>query len=177
MEYEIIQHSSPFEVFNKIFDSLIFYKTNPIQGNILTTYTTYAAKLQSFTSNSSRFVLLILRNEDAKYEKSTIHQLNWISLQTRTLSNEFTVGTKRDYLPIEGFDLKRLDTRYVEERGDSKIKLNLKSRDYNKTEYFVPLPIELELLHDVKKKSVYQYADTLELRQALSTFECVIKKL
>ncbi len=60
---------------------------------------------------------------------------------------------------------------------ENKYKLILKSRNEKQTEYYSTLPIEVLLLHNPKKKSMYQYADDIELRQALNTYNCIIKKL
>lgn len=181
MDYEIIKNPAEnnlTSIFNHIFGSLVFTRVNSINSKV-TGYTTYAAKVQSFVGNGSRYVLLVLRDEHATQKSGYLGQLKWVSFQTRTLSHEFTeyLAPPNSFLKEQSLDYKLMDPRYAEEQGSMKIKLNVKYRDMKKTDYFCPLPIELEILHDEKKKGVYQYPDTLDIRQALNTFQCVIKKI
>ena len=158
-------------ILNQIFSSLVFTKVKTVES-----FSLYFARLESSTLDGIRYVILAVPFNRATRPRVNIGEVDWVSLQTRILTVDY---------PIEEqvLDYKALDSRYpygVGVEGDGKIKLVLKSRDAQNTEYMVmndSLPIEVVLLHDPKKKSIYQYADSMELRQALSTFQCVLKKV
>lgn len=149
-------------VFDNIFKGLIFYKVSRQSPD---NYTMYVAQLQSFTANAKRYVILFVLDDYAFHQKAYINQLRWTSLQTRTIPDDYG-------LPEQNMDPKSLDSRYHQ-----KIHLSLKDRNQKQTEYYSQLPIEIAILHDPKRKSIYQYPDDISLRQALATFQCVIKRL
>lgn len=149
------------DVFDEIFKNLYFYRIRPGGEG----YMMYAAQLQSFIGNAKRYVILFVQDRYAYYDKARINQLRWTSLQTRTIPDDYRIVEQM-------LDPKALDTRY-----HPKVRLYLKARTDKQTEYNAPMPIELALLHDPKRKTKYQYGDEMTLRQALATFQCVIKKL
>ncbi len=149
------------DIFDQIFAGLVFLRDKTVNS-----YTFYVASIQTFIGNGQKYVILLVPFNKAYHEKAKIYQLAWVSLQTRILQERFQV-------PDQTLDHKTLDHRYSE----NKIKLTVKNRTSVQTDYFCPLPIELSILHDPKKKSMYQWPDTMELRQALNTFQCVIKLL
>jgi len=147
--------------FNQIFKDLIFFKVKTVES-----YTSYCAQVQSFIGNAQRYIILLVPFDKAYLQKARIGELPWISLQTRTLNEIYSI-------PEQNLNYKLLDSRY----SDQKVKLQVKNRTIKSTEYYCTLPIELSLLHDPKKKSSYQHPDELEILRALNTFQCIIKLL
>lgn len=146
---------------NEIFNTLVFTKVRVVES-----YALYMAKLQTFTGNGRRYIITAVPFDKAMYPQAKIEHLPWVSLQTRSLPDEYNI-------PEQVMDVRALDHRY----STDKIKLNVINRTNTSTDYISQIPIEVSLLHDPKKKSLYQYPDTLELRQALNTFQCVVKRL
>ncbi len=149
------------DIFNQLFGGLVFDKVKMVNS-----YAMYAAKIQTFTGNGQRYVFLLVPFDQASLGRAKISQLPWASLQTRMINDNYSISE-------QSMNPKSLDFRYA----DKKIKITVKNRNYERTEYFVPLDIELSLLHDPKKKSMYQYNDSMDLRQALNTFQCIVKRL
>jgi hypothetical protein len=149
------------EIFNKIFEELSFTRVKIVDG-----YAIYYAKIQSFTGDGHKYVILVVQNRRDYSPEAKISSLPWSSLQTRTLDEYYN-------LPEQTINHKLLDHRY----SDNKIKLTLKEVSEVNSTYYCTIPVEVVLIHDIKKKSKFQYNETLELRQALSTFQCVVKRL
>lgn len=147
------------DVFNDVFSNLIFYKVKTDE------YSVYMARIYS-QENYFKYVVLVVHNKDAKLNTARIGDLNWVSLQTRSITDNYDI-------PEQNIDYKKLDQRYAYD----KIRIIVKDRNEERTSYTSSIPIELILLHNIRKKSVQQYADTMDIRQALATFQCVVKRL
>jgi len=152
------------EFLNNLFRDFVFTKTNlfDIPG-----FTSYVAKIHSYTDKKRYVIVMIEKDFNSNFapEKAYIHQLNWISLQTRLLDDDPTINS-------QNVDHRFLDHRYI----DDKISLQSVSTTDNGTFYQCILPIEILLLNDKKKNTKYQYPDKLlDIRQALNTFQCIIK--
>jgi len=149
------------EIFDEIFANILFYRVSGTSE-----YTSYMAKITSY-ENYMKYIVLVVRNEYAHAPQTTyIQNIKWVSVQTRLIDQNYDI-------PEQTVDHKTFDPRYF----DKKVRLSVKDRNEERTSYVSMLPIELILLHNLRKKSVYQYADTMDIRQALATFNCVIKKL
>lgn len=147
------------DIFNTIFGELVFTKVKITDG-----FAMYIAPLQSFVSKGRQTVVLFVPLNKAYLSKAYIYQLDWSCLQTRIIDDFYNISDQK-------LDPKHLDTRY----DSFKTILYLKQRNTNNTEYTCFLPIDTMLLHDPKKKTIYQHPDEIELRHALKTFNCVIK--
>ena len=98
-------------------------------------------------------------------ELKTLNSLNWISFQTRTTDENYNVPTVT-LIPTTLRNQKLSDIIRAIERTE------------NDTKYICDsLPIAISLIHDLKKKNVYQYPDACKLYQALETFNSVVEIL
>ena len=148
-------------VLNDLFRSLEFTKVKVVDS-----YALYMAKIQTFTGNGRRYVIAAVPFDKAHYPQTSLMNLPWVSVQTRTLADEYNI-------PEQILNHRILDHRF----SDNKIKFSVINRSNTSSDYVSQVPLELSILHDPKKKSLYQYPDTIELRQALNTFQCVVKRL
>lgn len=148
------------EQLNTYFQSLQFYlvEQKMISG---VQYSVYAAKISSLLADGQRYVLLFVPASSTDVAKSHISMLQWESLQTRILPNNYNI-------PLQSLNFQR-------NRQDS---LEVLRRTPNCTYYSSKdLPVEFALLHNPKKKSIEQFPDRLQISQALQTFSCVVKLL
>jgi hypothetical protein len=155
------------DLFNEIFQNLKFYFIKFTSGFAL-----YASRISCSYGLERKYVLLLVpinlipKRSQPFYR---IYELGWASLQTRSL-NDPTYDSLEDE---QYLDSKLLDPRYDE----TKYNLILGSRNEHQTQYYSTLPVEVLLLHNPKKKSMYQYDDNIEIRKALNTFQCIIRKI
>ena len=154
------------EEFVEMFKDLTFYRIKVDDGYIL-----YAANIYSLTDDGLKYVMLVVPNVPSMSMKTVkIQHVRWISLQTRSLAS-----IQYD-IPSQELDYRALDSRYAKE----KITLSAISRGASMTNYvcdktFGDKILTASLLHDPKRKTVNQYPDTIDLRHALKTFQCVLK--
>lgn len=151
----------PIEFFNRLFGNLTFTKIR--EQNF---YSMYYAKISSLTQDGTKYVILLCPFNQSFVQQGNIRQIQWVSLQTRTLQEDLPI-------PEQYIDPKVLDPRYY----DIKQSLNVKNRNFSQTTYWCTLPVEVCLLHNQKNKTIYQFADQLDLLRALATYQCVVKKL
>lgn len=148
------------EQLNTYFQSLQFYLVEQkMIGGMR--YSVYAAKISSLLADGQRYVLLFVPATSTDVSKSHISLLQWESLQTRILPNNYNI-------PLQSLNLQR-------NKQDS---LEVFRRTPTCTYYSSQvLPAEFALLHNPKKKSIEQFPDRLQISQALQTFSCVVKLL
>ncbi|AMQ10839.1 hypothetical protein [Brazilian marseillevirus] len=148
------------EQFNTYFQSLQFYLVEQKAiGGIK--YSVYAAKISSLLADGQRYVLLFVPSSSTDVAKSHISMLQWESLQTRILPNNYNI-------PLQSLNF----------RTNKQDALQVFQRTPTCTYYSSPeLPAEVALLHNPKKRSIEQFPDKLQLSQALQTFSCVVKLL
>lgn len=149
------------DIFNEIFQDLNFIRYKLVNGFFM-----YVAKIENMIGIEYKYVILLVPVNESGLKFAKIYELNWRSLQTRLIMDDYN-------LEPQFLDPKLLDHRYYHD----KFKLSLKNRTDTQSEYFSTLPINILLLNNPKKKSVYQYADNIDLRSALNTFHCVISKI
>jgi hypothetical protein len=156
-----------YNIFLKLFSNLVFTKINPNPTQIQL-YSTYAVRLQVFVGNGYRYIFVFVPLDVSLKNQVSFEELypHFVSIQTRLLDTYFNI-------PEQAFDYRLFDPRY----DNNKYWLMIKDRTLDKTEYYSTIPIELEILHDKRKKSSLQYPDKLELRNALNTFQCILKKI
>ncbi|AHA46021.1 hypothetical protein ISTM_123 [Insectomime virus] len=148
------------EQFNSYFQSLQFYlvEQKAIGGS---KYSVYAAKISSLLADGQRYVLLFVPASSTDVAKSHISMLQWESLQTRILPNNYNI-------PLQTLNFQR----------NKQDILQVFQRTPTCTYYSSPeIPVEVALLHNPKKRSIEQFPDRLQISQALSTFSCVVKVL
>jgi hypothetical protein len=98
-------------------------------------------------------------------ETTSLNRLNWVSFQTRTSDENYSVPS-----------VTILPTR---ERGEKLSDIVIATnRTANDTQYICEsLPINLTMVHDQKKKNIYQYPDKCKLYQALESYNAVVEIL
>lgn len=154
------------DLFNEIFQNLKFYFIKFSSG-----FGLFASKISCSYGLEKKYVLLLIPINllpKIKQDFYRIYELQWASLQTRSLNDPIYDNLNED----QYLDPKLLDSRYDE----IKYNLILIDRNISQTQYYCTLPVEVLLLHNPKKKSIYQYDDNIEIRKALNTFQCIIKK-
>jgi hypothetical protein len=145
------------EIVNSYFDNIIFFKTDRKEN-----YAIYAALISSsYGDGRKTYALAFVPNHVAILEKGFLKDLHWQNFQTRNLSNGWKIQSQR-------WDLRKLN-------GIPTPMFKMIERTDVKTKYVCETePLEMILLHDPKKKSVYQYHNRINMLAALSTFNCVL---
>lgn len=120
----------------------------------------YAARIETLLGKDERFVMAIVPVHLAFKDHARLQELHWLSLQTRSLDTTYGIN-------------KQLQMAV----SIPEIKLKVKNRNEEKTVYYSPYPVDVELLHNSKKRSSYQFNDNITLGYALGTWNCLINKL
>ena len=140
---------------NTFFSSLLFTKIKETDG-----YAIYGAGISGSMLGKNMYVLLFVEKRMSLLPQAHIRDLQWKSLQTRSLKHQYPLKKqlflppkiKNIVLPIVNRSIS--STKYLYREGNNEI--------------------EVLLLHDPKKKSAYQYYDKMSLSGCLDTFNCVI---
>jgi hypothetical protein len=131
-------------------------------------YAIYAAKISTLLERYTHTITVTVPHYLAIKKQVHLPEIVWNSFQTRSFLNSYNIVAQS--LPNEVFSptIKRL----------SDIKLYVKNRTCEKTEYECKEypEYQFELLHNLKKKSRYQFHDVISLSNALNTWNCVIIK-
>jgi len=145
------------EIINAYFDGIVFLKTDQKEN-----YTIYASAISSsFGDGSKTYALAFVPAHMAILDRGYLKDLHWQNFQTRTLTNGWKIANQRwDLRKLKGLPTPMFD---VVERNEIKTKYKCESE-----------PLEMILLHDPKKKSIYQYHNRINMLAALSTFRCVL---
>jgi len=143
------------EILNSYFGDLLFIKVEKKEN-----FTVYAAAISSsYGDGKKQYALAFIPSHMAILDKGFLRDLHWQNLQTRTLTNGYKLQNQKwniaRHLPTPMFD--------VVERNEAKSRYLCESE-----------PLEMILLHDPKKKTIYQYHNRMNLMAALVTFKCVI---
>jgi hypothetical protein len=113
----------------------------------------------------NRYIFAISPKMLQNPETTTLNQLNWVSLQTRTSDEVHSVPS---------IDLVLSEAR----KNAMNDELNVVNRTSVHTEYITTtLPIRIRLMLDPKRNNSLQYPDKLLLYKAFNTFNCVIDLL
>lgn len=144
------------DIINSYFKSLIFSQVEEKQG-----YTIYGASIAgSLGGGTVRYILLFVPSHLAVKKKAKIYDLPWKNLQTRELQYSYR-------LPKQAWN----PERELPDPVFNIVKRDKKSSQYSQVEgYF---PFEVLLLHNPKKKTVYQYRNKITLSAILRTFSSV----
>jgi hypothetical protein len=128
-------------------------------------YSVYACNVES-TSAENRMIYVIVPFRFARGDATTLSQLEWVSLQTRS-SDDFTAGLPKYAI---------VPTR--QSRDHLMFLFNSVNRSELKTDYRSPeIPIEMSIIHDLKKKNFLQCPDKVRLYTALESYRCVVQLL
>lgn len=143
-----------------VYSLFVNYFNNPTMTKIkdMNNYSMYACKVYCLLSKECRYIIAITHMDN--YSSGTVEELKtikWISLQTRTLFEQYNVQTHAYEPKAEG----PLATGIV------RIKKDNNTSTYESTE----LPIIVTLLH-TPKKSNYQDKGTIVV--ALETWETIV---
>lgn len=150
------------EVINKYFESLVFTKLEEKRSEEGQAFFLYGAKVHGrFEDGTSRYVFLLVPSHLSIKSKAKIHELPWENLQTRRL--------KVDY--------KLITQSWRPERGIEDVLLYVQRREKRYSVYAgsPSFPFEILLIHDPKKKTVYQFFNKMALSSVLDTFSSSIK--
>lgn len=127
-------------------------------------WTVYACKISSGL-NLYRYIFVIVQTSNALKQEEYLNDLDWVSFQTRTSDELYSVPTHSLIKSVEKQAMLKDYCKVVDRVRDR--------TNYNTA----TLPIKLYLQHDPKKKNILQYPDDLYLHQALDTFMCIVEIL
>ena len=124
-------------------------------------YDIYACKIKAnlFLNRYIFVIVPFFRNNPLE---TTLNNLDWVSLQTRTSEDlhsvpEITPGGNKNALS----DI-----------------INAVERTRDRTVYITTqLPIKISLMHEKKKNNELQYPDQCKLFKAVETFQCIVEIL
>lgn len=122
-------------------------------------YAIYGAGIQSQLAGKKRYVLLFVKSQFATQRQASINELNYDNLQTRELSYSYKLKPQ-PFVPSQ-----KVEDVLFESIQRTKEKTVYRSHG---------LPLQIELLHDPKKQTVYQYNNKVTLTAALGMFNTVI---
>lgn len=147
---------------NVVYDSFNEYFNNPVMTKIKNVegFSVYMAKIYSLLGNAHRYLILFV-NQDlyVNGSKKNMNQLEWVSLQTRTLTDNHNLP----FHTYRVFKFPALDKKItILDRNEEK-------STYNTEDY----PITVILLH-TRKNNVYQYQQQGTILSALETFQTII---
>jgi len=142
------------DVFNSYFKDLVFTRVDEKQGFVI-----YGAGIATgLGGGHKRYVLLFVPNHLAFKTQSQISELPWQNLQTRDLTYSYRLKNQPWLMPRDAPD----------------VLLEVRSRNKQYSTYgSSELPFEILLLHDSKKKTIYQYNNKIMLSAAINTFNGV----
>jgi len=141
-------------ILNAHFKNLLFSIVEERDG-----YTIYGAGIQSQLAGKKRYALLFVKSQFATKKQAYIHELPYENLQTRELAYSYNLRLQ-PFVPSQ----KAPDPlfEYIQ-------------RNKEKTVYRSQgIPLQIELLHDPKKSTMYQYNNKITLSAALGMFNTVI---
>jgi hypothetical protein len=117
-------------------------------------YVIYGAKVQDMDSTTTKYLLaIILKQHDERLSIARTQDLPWVNLQYQPLQNStyllapqpFRINYNLDDVPLQILGRTEFYTDYTAEPQ---------------------LPYKIQLKHNPKKKSRYQYQDTMSLHRA-----------
>lgn len=148
------------EIVNSYFSTVVFTKVeSPDEKHVM-----YAAVTSGFLMGDMRQVILLyVPTHLAIKTKAYIYELPWVNLQTRHVKNpKWGLARQQWVLPRD--------------RRHPDINLDLGHREQKWSSFSATdgSPLAVLMMHDPKKKSVYQWPSKLRLSAALASFWCVI---
>ena len=120
----------------------------------------YAARIETLLGKDERFVMAVVPHHMAIKPHARLNELHWVSFQTRSLPTTYDIPKQPQF-----------------NADFPSIKLQVKERSEGKTRYYSPFPVEIELLHNLRRKTAYQFNDVITLSFALKTWDCLINRI
>ncbi len=154
-----IYWSIKMDIVNKYFDKLVFTRIDE-KETMGQRFTVYGAGINCrFEDGNARYVLVFVPAHLAIKTKANIRELPWENLQTRHLHYSYRLR-KQSWNPSR--DLQDVD-------------LQVTKREKTYSTYTGPpgFPFEVLMLHDPRKKTVYQFHNKLRVSAALESFSTV----
>jgi len=151
------------EIVNKYFETLIFTRIEEKKTPEGVSFFIYGAKTQGlFEDGLINYVLLFVPSDLSIKTKARITELPWESLQTRRLKINYKTLPKQMWRP---------------EKGIEDVLLHVVSREKRYSVYkgSAAFPFEILLLHNPRKKTLYQFNNKMALSSAIYTFSLIMK--
>jgi len=147
------------DLLNKYFSQLIFTRVDEKETADGTRFAVYGAGVGgSFGDGNARYILLFVPAHLAVKTRARIYELPWENLQTRNLHYSYRLR-KQTWSPS---------------RDLPDITLQISQRTKTHSIYLSSnFPFEVLLLHDLRKKTQYQYHNRITMTAALETFSSV----
>jgi hypothetical protein len=147
---------------NHVYEAFCEYYQNPVLTKIknVNDFTVYMAKIHSLLGNAYRYLILFVhRDVNITGTEKRMNELDWVSLQTRTLEDHHDLRSHS------------YQVRMIPDLGQ---KINIETRDEQKSTYKAEkFPLIVTLLH-TRKNNSYQYQPTGTIVSALETFQTII---
>jgi hypothetical protein len=147
---------------NHIYESFTEYFNNPVLTKIknVNGYSVYMVKIHAMLGNAFRYLILfVARDVNITGHSKKMEELEWISLQTRTLEDHHDIKS-HTYKPTRITSLSQ--------------QINVQTRSETQTTYHtIEYPLVITLLH-TRKNNSHQYQPTGTIVSALETFQTII---
>lgn len=147
---------------NHIYNAFCEYFGNPAMTKIknVSDFTMYMSKIHSMLGNTYRYLILFVKRDvNNTGTEKRMDELDWISLQTRTLEDQHNLKSHSYHVRLTPSLSK---------------KINIKTRSEEQSTYDVEdYPISVTLLH-TRKNNTYQYQPSGTIVSALETFQTII---
>lgn len=174
------------EILNYYFENLVFTKVDKKEGFFI-----YGANIHTnYGGGIQRYILLFVPDYIPSPYVSKIKDLKWVNLQTRELSvNNYKPSQrgKISQINFEGYGLKKQMWKIPENIPDFLLIIKNRSQTHSEFEmekqnYCDPqdknciqseFPFEILLLHNSKRKTIYQYNNHMMLSAAIESFKSI----
>jgi len=151
------------DLLNKYFDSLVFQNVEEKQN-----YALYVAAVNSLVGGGKmRYVIALVPTHLGIHSKAKLSNLPWKNLQTRTCpAGTYNVIAQRWKPPLLN-------------SGIPEIMLNVSKREKNYSTYYIDnksneyFPFEVLMINSPKKKTIYQYPNSINLHWTIDQFNTV----
>jgi hypothetical protein len=142
------------DIFSAYLGKLVFTRIETLGE-----YTIYGARISAMLGGDlQRYILLFVPNAYARSEKAYIHELKWKNLQTRTLRNSYSLP-KQSWFPPKSPDFLLEIVDRTEQHSV------FGNKDF---------PYDVKILHDSKKRTIYQYQSRMSFSAILLTYNAII---
>lgn len=144
------------DIVSSYFSSLIFQAVETRDSHVV-----YAARIADMLSTGARYVLVYVPIQYATLRNASLDKLNWDVIQTRSLVNSYKLKPQK----------------WIYSRKLPDFNLDQVERTLNYTK-FLPenkeIPLEVTMLHDLRKNTKYQYGRQISMSGALEKFCCIV---
>jgi hypothetical protein len=147
---------------NTVYEAFVDYFNNPVLTKIknVDNYTVYMTRIHSMLGNTYRYLILFVERDVNMFNTTKkMKELQWISLQTRTLEDNHNLKS-HDYQASLKPPLNK--------------KIKIQNQNVNKSTYYSDdFSLVITLLH-TRKNNSYQYQSTGTIISALETYQTII---